>query len=240
MTHLDAFADALITAHKAGTRCAPDSPAPVTPQEAYYVQSRVAAALGPLAGFKCAQKPGEVPIMAPVLNRSDSPIPLNDHMGLELEVGWKIMAPLPTATEPDFDALLTRCILPVPVIELVDTRLNGPIADDPIAKLADFQINNGLIVGTPLVDWDGHDFGTFTARMQAADQMLLEGRAQVPGGSALSTLKTLMAMIGVHCGGIQVGQIVITGSLHPLTYVDTPCQVHGEIDGLGTVAATLV
>lgn len=243
MNHLDAFANALIRAHQSGTRCAPDGPAPATPAEAYFVQTRVVTALGPVAGFKTALKPGQAPIMAPIATRSvfaaGATVPMGDKMGIELEVGWKIIAPLPVASASDLDAKLSRCVLPVPVIELVDTRLRGPVAQDPIAKLADFQINHGLIVGTPLDDWDGRDIGGVTARMQAGDDTLLAGLAEVPGGSAFATLKSLLTEIGMHCSGLQVGQIVITGSLHPLTYVDTPCEVRGQIDGLGSVACTL-
>lgn len=243
MTHLDAFADALIDAHRTGTRCAPDLPAPATPAEAYQVQRRVMATLGPVAGFKTALKPGTAPIMAPIFARhtvaSGATMALGDRMGVELEVGWQIIAPLPAPNDPDFDAALARCVQPVAVIELVDTRLRGPLADDPLAKLADFQINHGLVLGTPPADWDGRDPGIVTARMSVNDDLLLDGQAEVPGGSALATLRALASNIGAHCGGLQVGQIVITGTLHPLTYVSHTAEVRGQIDTLGSVCVTL-
>ena len=243
MNHLDAFADALIGAHQSGSRCAPDGPAPKTHAEAYYIQARVSPALGPVAGFKAALKPGQEPIMSPIVPgsvfESGATVATGDVMGVELEVGWKIIAPLPDPSADDFEAKLCRSVLPVPVIELVNSRLLGPLAEDPIAKLADFQINHGLIIGTPIGDWDGHDIGNIEARMQAGDNIMLDGSADVPGGSALSTLKMLFAKIGTHCGGLQVGQTVITGSLHPLTYIDVSCEVRGQIDGLGAISVTL-
>jgi 2-keto-4-pentenoate hydratase len=246
MTDLNAFADALIAAHRSGTRAAPFAPAPATLAEAYQVQSRIIAGLadlGPVAGFKTARKSAAPPTMAPIRAAyclpSGAEVTLGDEMGIELEVGWKIIAPLPDPAEAGFDAALLRCIQPVPVIELVDTRLSGPRAEDPLAKLADFQINHGLIIGTPLANWEGRDFATVTARMQAGDTQLVDGPAEVPGGSALATLVALLGQIGTHCGGLQVGQIVITGSLHPLTYVRDTCEVRGQIDGLGSVSLTL-
>ncbi|MGY9048998.1 hypothetical protein P775_13290 [Puniceibacterium antarcticum] len=243
MTPFDPFADALIAAHRSGMRSAPDGAVPTTVAEAYYVQSRVIAALGHVAGFKVGLKPGEAAIMAPIRAQhalpSGATVALGDRMGIELEVGWKIIAPLPAPGSDDFDAALERCVQPVPVIELVDTRLSGPLAEDAIAKLADFQINYGLIVGPPLTDWDGRDFGTVTGRMQAGESLFLDGPTEVPGGSALATLKALIAAIGDHCGGLRVGQFVITGSLHPLSYVDAAGEVTGHIDGLGAVSFTL-
>ena len=49
----------------------------------------------------------------------------------------------------------------------------------------------------------------------------------------------LVRMAGDHCGGLQAGQIIITGSLHPLTYVEPGTQVAGRIDGFGDIAVTI-
>ena len=243
MTDLVAFSEALIKAHRTGTGFFSDGLVPATLAEAYSVQSRVAAALGPVAGFKTARKPGQATIMAPILSRFAMPTgaraSLGESVGLELEVGWKIIAPLPSASDVDLDAELRRCVRPVPVIELVGTRLRGPVANDPIAKLADFQINLGVVIGEPLDDWEGDDFGVVNGRMLAGDQILLDGPAEVPGGSAFTAFKTLFAAIGTHCRGLEVGQVVITGSLHPLTYVDKSCEARGWIEGLGAVTVEL-
>jgi 2-keto-4-pentenoate hydratase len=240
---MDSFAAALIAAHRTGARFVPGDAVPVTLDQAYRVQSRVIDALGQVAAFKTALKPGEAPIMAPIRAqhclKTGASVQMGDRMGIELEVGWQIIAPLPASDAPDFDAALRRAILPLPVIELVDTRVEGPLAEDPIVKLADFQINHGLILGKPLDSWDGADFSGVTAGFHAGEQILLAGKATVPGGSALGTLAALIRAIGTHCGGLQVGQVVITGSLHPLTYVNAPCEVAGEIEGLGKVSLTL-
>jgi len=68
---------------------------------------------------------------------------------------------------------------------------------------------------------------------------LLDGATEVPGGSALGTLHALHRAIGDHCGGLQPGQVVITGTIHPLTYVTGDIEVRGEITGLGAVSVSL-
>ncbi len=243
MNDMDRFADALISAHRTGKRFLPDGPVPQTREDAYRVQSRVIDTLGPVLAFKTALKPGDAPIMAPIRSQychtSGASVAMGDRMGIELELGWQIVAPLPAPDVPDFDAALARSVLPVPVIELVDTRVDGPLAEDPMVKLSDFQINHGLILGEPLVSWDGSDFGALTARFEAGSQVILDGQTEIPGGSALGTLGALVREIGGYCGGLQMGQVVITGSLHPLTYVSDACEVSGRIEGLGDVAVSL-
>ena len=211
--------------------------------EALAVQAEVCAGLGAVAGFKVGLKPEGPPIMAPIMAArclpSGARVAVADEMGVELEVGWKIVGPLPAPETEDLEAALAQVVVPVPVIELVDTRLAGAAAADPLAKLADMQVNHGLIVGTPLEGWDGSDFGAVSGRMQAGDLVLLDGESSVPGGSALRTLATLYRHIGNHCGGLQAGQVVITGTLNPLTFVPGHREVAGRIEGLGAVSVTL-
>src|SRR6056297_3322388 len=59
---------------------------------------------------------------------------------------------------------LVRVFRPRVVLELVDTRLTGA-GHDPMLKLADMQINDGLVIGSTPNDWDGGDFGPVEARL---------------------------------------------------------------------------
>lgn len=239
----DAFADALVSAHRTGIRHSPKGAALVTAQDAYSVQERVVLALGGVGGFKTVAAPDQRPPMAPIpaamTFASGARVAMIDKIALELEVGWQIIAPLPAASADDFDAALVRSIRPVPVIELVATRLRGPFADDPLLKLADLQLNHAVIVGAPLSDWDGRDYQTVTARLEANGTEILNGETRVPGGSALGTFRAFVQHVGTHCGGLCVGQVVITGSLAPAEWISAAARVHGQITGLGDVHVTL-
>ena len=240
---MKSFAEELLSAYRAGTRIVPEGALPATMAEALAVQAEVCAALGPVAGFKVGRKPEGPPVMAPIMAArclpSGARVAVADEIGIELEVGWKIIGPLPAPDTEDLAAALGRVVVPVPVIELVDTRLAGEAATDPLAKLADLQVNFGLIVGTPLEAWDGSDIGAVRGRMRAGDRLLLDGDTSVPGGSALSSLAELYRHIGGHCGGLQPGQVVITGMLHPLTYLPGETEIAGQIEGIGAVSVTL-
>jgi 2-keto-4-pentenoate hydratase len=218
---------------------------PANATEAYAVQAAVAAARGRVAGFKTARKPGQSQIMAPIMacDVTDSGARVASRfggpLGVELELGLRILAPLPDPADPGFVAALGACVEPLAVIELVDTRLDGPGTDDPLVKLADAQINASLVIGPVLTGWDGGALTGAAARMRAGDAVLLDGPGHIPGGDARDTLRALAAMAGDHCGGLQPGQVVITGSLHPLTYVAPGTPVEGWIAGCGSVSVTI-
>ncbi len=242
---LSAFIAAMQKAHEAGTRFAPSGAGVELPADrdaCLAVQQAVAAARGGIAGFKVAAGVGAVaPVVAPIavadVVEDGGRAAVRDVLGVELEIGFELLKPLPGSGLPE---PVAEYFVPRPVIELVDTRLEGEGADTPLLKLADMQINAGLVAGAPLTDWDGRDFGAVEARMTAGETVVLDGAATVPGGSALANLALLCEVLGDHCGGLQPGQVVITGSLCGLPYFPAGTEVSGEIAGLGTVAVSLV
>lgn len=234
----------LILARRTGTRFAPTENSPQTVAQAYEIQAGVAGQMGAVGAFKTARKPGEAMIYAPIfaenLVQSGAEVPVSDMMGIELEVGLYIHTDLP----PDHAGLSTSAlaafVTPVVVIELVDTRVTGPLAQDAMVKLADNQVNAGLVVGDHASGWPGADFGAVHAKFTAGSEVILDGAASVPGGSALETFAGLAQHLGQHCGGLKQGQIVITGSLHPLVFVAKGTEVQGQVDGIGAVRVKLI
>lgn len=242
---LEAFAQALIAARQTGVPVPADHPATqaMTEADAYAVQARVAAALGPVGGFKVACKPGQPQILAPILARDVHPsparlaCPAGEKVGVELEIGFRVLAPLPPPGTPDRDARLAACLALVPAIEIVRTRLSGTSA--PLVKLADNQVNGALIVGPETRGWAGRDLSGATGRLTAGETVLMDGRGDVPGGDACAAFKAFEAMLGGRFGGLAPGQVVITGSLCGLPHVAPGCPVRGMLDGLGAVALDL-
>lgn len=238
-----ALAHAILHARRDRQRC-PVVGAPPDAAAAYAVQAAVAAGTGAVGGFKTARKPGAESIMAPIFacdihpGGSQLDSAFGGQLGVELEIGFRVKA-LPDMDGNAVTARLADCLEPLVVIEIVDTRLRGRDSTAPLVQLADNQVNGGLVIGPTLHGWDGRSFGTVQARMMAGDTCLLDGPAQVPGGDALASVTGLLQMVGDHCGGVQVGHVIITGSLHPLTYVDPGTQVSGRIDGIGEIAVTI-
>jgi 2-keto-4-pentenoate hydratase len=241
--HQDKWVEELVAARAIAGRVLPTTPPAPTFEEAYRIQEAVAQRIGSVGGFKTARKDDAPSIMAPIfaadMVASGAHVAVADVMGVELEIGLEIIGDCPA----DMGSLplcdLAALLRPVAVIELVDTRVEGPLSEDPLVKLTDNQINAGLVVGAAMTDWSGADLGTVEAKMQAGPDVILDGRASVPGGSALMTFASLARQIGRHCGGLRRGQIVITGSLHPLVYYPKGTVVQGRIDGIGAVCVTL-
>ncbi|KAA8610242.1 hydratase [Salipiger aestuarii] len=204
------------------------------------IQSRVQRRLGPVSGFKVGARPEGAPSMAPILSaqtwQSGARVPVRDTMGIELEIGFEVIAA--PNTVPDAAADPLRCFRPRIVLELVDSRLSGA-EDDALLKLADMQMNEGVILGPVLDDWDGSDFGTLDATLTCGDTVVVDGPVSAPGGSALGSLSLLCTHVGAHCGGLQVGQVVITGSISGLSYFPGGTEVAGRIDGFGPISCHL-
>lgn len=240
------IAQALIVARQGGPRLSAACAASVnlTFEDAYDVQRRVANEFGPVGGFKFAQRPGQTAIMAPIyaadIYSSGATVPSGGNsVGIELEVGFRILAPLPAPSDPDFSDKLRACMTPLAVIELVQTRLQDDSNASPELRLADNQINGGLVVGADATEWDGGPLGSVSAELYFDDQQVLDGAIKLPFGDAFDCLNTLARMIGEHCGGLQAGQVVITGSLNGLPYLAPGTKIRGHIDGIGGVAVDL-
>ena len=228
-----------IKAHKTGSRISPERHT-LSRSDILAIQSTVMAELGAVAGFKVGRPLDGPPILAPIPTIYCAPNGgtrvVKDKLGVELEVGFELICALPEGAFPeDVQNYFRPCVM----LELVDTRIEDNLAEDADYKFADFQINAGLVKGDALPGWGGSDFGSLTAQLLANGRPVIEGEAIVPGGSALSNLALLVAHLGDHCGGLQVGQIVITGSICGLPYFAAGTDIIGNIDGLGQVSISL-
>lgn len=238
MRTIDTLTKALLDSRNSGSRA--DAYALPSPdyQQALAVQQEVQKRIGKVGGFKVARRAEAPPVIAPIPAQKTFPsgatLPVRDRLGIELEIGFEVIAS--PGTDPMSDA--ARVFRPRIVLELVETRLTGA-ENDALLKLTDMQINDGLVLGPVLQRWKGQDFCTLDARLICGSQTILSGAATVPGGSALANLALLCTHLGDHCGGLQIGQTVITGSLSGLHYFPASTDVVGHIDGFGSISCKL-
>lgn len=241
---IDAWAARLSAAYGTAPVAARPDDGPATPAEAYAIQSRTGPALGPVGGFKTGRKqPEAAPIMAPVraatIWPSGSVIPPQESRlrGFELEIAFRLEHPLPDPTAPGFAARLRAGVVALPALEIVESRLADPEAAGPLWKLADGQSNHGMVLGAPVADWRSLDPVAPQVRLRLDGTPLWAGAAPVPGGDAFDTFVAFARRVGAHCGGLQPGQVVLTGSVTGLAYATAGQRVEGWIAGLGPVAA---
>lgn len=235
----------LLAARNGGPKLPASAGEGLTRARIFAVQETVAAGLGPVGGFKVAC-PSDAPIViAPIMARdiyqtpAEITVPAGEEVGIELEYAFRLIASPPDRDAPDFEARLRAGVELLPAFELVQSRLADPKGAGPAIKMLDNQLNGAVVLGASRRDWQGVDVTRAGARLLLGGETLLDGAARVPGGDAFATLCALARALGGHCGGLQVGQVVITGSLNGLPWVTPPTTAQGRIAGLGEVAMTL-
>ncbi|MDX6749808.1 fumarylacetoacetate hydrolase family protein [Geminicoccaceae bacterium 1502E] len=238
------IADLLLEARWRRMPLAPaeDLPAPASAADAYTIQRLVSGELGPVAAWKVgAASPEAEPGMAPIhlVHASPASLPAAGYhrLGVEVEIAYRIGRDLPARDEPWTREEVAAAIDAVmPAIEVVDTRLAAPLDGEPFWKLADFQLNGGLVVGAPRADWRAVDPLTQPVRLVIDGVTVAEGRGGNPAGDLMRLVTWLAGSAGRVFGGLRRGQIVTTGSLTGLRWVEPGARIGALLDGLGEVS----
>jgi 2-keto-4-pentenoate hydratase len=213
--------------------------------QVYAIQDGVAAAIGPVAGWKVgARTPTADPNPAPLLAGAlvQSPAHFNGkamHMiGVEIEISFHIVKDIaargaPVGREEALAAVGDAFV----GMEVVDTRLADFKSADPEWLLADNQMNHALVVGNSIKDWKTLDWATLPV------SLTIDGRVEVDqrgGLGAVDPVRPLCWMID-HAvrlrGGIRSGQAITTGSWTGLRYYPPDTKARGAFAGLGAVEA---
>jgi 2-keto-4-pentenoate hydratase len=213
--------------------------------DVFAIQSSVMADLGLVGGWKVGRWDADAPLIyAPI--RADLIRPSPDTRqpaecrlrGLELEVAFRIDTPLPAADVPDFLPKLAAAVTPLPTFEVVDSRLADPQGASPLWRLADFQLNAGLIYGAALTSsWQPKDFANPVVQLTADGKDVVSGPATLNTGTPFGMLADLVRECR-HCGGVQPGQIVTTGSFTGLRFFPAGTTLSGTIAGMAPITAS--
>lgn len=242
----DPLAEALIAARSGGSKLALAPGTQLPRHRVLAVQTEVASRLGPVGAFKVACPRNAPVVMAPIFAKDiySSPARLSvatgEPVGVELEYAFRLIAPLPDPAQDNFEQRLRASVELLPVIEVVQSRLADPDKADGSVKMLDNQLNGALVLGPPCRAWQKqHDTTSAIAHLRLGDEVVLDGAADVPNGDAFKTLCIFVRTLGEHCGGLQIGQVVITGSLNGLPWRMPPFDVDGRIQGLGSIKLSL-
>jgi 2-keto-4-pentenoate hydratase len=244
----EAMAARLVAAHRGGALvdAAAVGRGPRTFEDAFAVQRLVMGEIGPVGGYKTSNAAaGEAVVLAPIPAAHIRPSPAwygageMRRVGIELEIAFRIDDRLPSPSAPYFEEMLRAAVSLVPAIEMVDTRLADLEEAPALVKMADNQSGFGLVVGEPIRDWAGIDVAGPEISFTVDGRQIGSRSGAVPGGTAFKALVGLVRAIGDHCGGLQTGQYVTTGSLSGLHWIEKGSEVEGAIAGIGRVAVTV-
>jgi len=235
----------LLEARRSGVQMAP--PFALPDRDAVYaIQDGVAAASGPVAGWKVgARTPTAEPNPAPLLAGALVPSPARFdgtamHMiGVEIEISFHIARDIAARDKAVGREEALAAVGDAFVgMEVVDTRLANFQQADPEWLLADNQMNHALVIGDGVKDWARLDWPDLQVRLVIDGNIIVDQRG---GLGAVDPVRPLAWMID-HAvrrrGGIRQGQAITTGSWTGLRYFPPGTQARGEFSGLGAVEAT--
>jgi 2-keto-4-pentenoate hydratase len=233
----------LVKARRSRTLVATGDVALRSEGDAYSVQAAVFAALWPgarPAGWKAGGpsdkvEPTAAPIPAENLLHSPASV-AGAHMrmlGVEAEVAFRLAKDLPPRTRPYSARSVAAAVGEVLVaIELCDTRLANWKKTSGLWKLADFQNNDALVIGSGTKEWQKIDFlkqevefriGTRVARARGAHSF----------GNPFRVLPWLVRHAAKRGYGLHAGDVITTGAWTGLEIAKVGDEVTARFPGIG-------
>lgn len=154
-------------------------------------------------------------------------------IGVEAEVAFRFAKDLPPRGRPYSERSIAAAIGEVVVtIELCDTRLADWKNTSSAWKLADFQNNAALVVGTGTRDWHKIDF-----LQQEVEFRIGERVARAKGAHSFGNPFRLLPWLIKHCAkrglGLHAGDVVTTGAWTGLELARPGDEVVARFPGIG-------
>lgn len=213
--------------------------------EAYAVQTRVQEIVGANTGaWKVGGPLSGQPMMAPIFVQDvmTTPVSLDSWqpVGIECEIAFVLATDLPSRAKSYSSTEVEAAIEAVlPVVETVTARLNGFMNAPVYWKLADNQVNGGLVLGPKHKNFTAAMWQQASVRLLANGREIKRGVGANPGGDSLGLLTWLANHIGDHAGGLKAGQVVTTGSYTGLDMFEPGTAIEADFGQLGRIEITI-
>ena len=222
MQQLLEAANLLLNARRSHTPIA-DLPVELQPQsleEAAIVHGIMAAAFGPIGGWKIgAGSPDATPFFAPMplawMARSGTLLagPRFRYRVLEAEIAFLLGKDLPARAKPySLDEVVAAIASCHPIIEELESGLTDPKAAAHLSMLADLQMHGGFIHGPACPNWKKIDFKTETVTLAIDGKLQVERTGSNTSGDLMRLLPFLANEGAARAGGLKAGQWITTGS----------------------------
>lgn len=240
-----------VEAHRCKCRF-PSHAAPVldSVEDVYRVQNEVLAALSPgarAAAWKVSPpRAGADPTAAPIpparCHHSPARLAAADfHMlGIEVEIAFRMGRDLPLRSAPyaaeEVFAAVDAALI---AIEVCDTRLADWEDAPPLWRLADFQSNGALILGSAVPAWRGVDFKAQAAQLWVDGRLVVEASGSHPVGEPWRLLPWTAAHVARRGGGLHQGDVVTTGTWTGMHRARPGDEIEARFPGLGEARLTI-
>jgi 2-keto-4-pentenoate hydratase len=228
--------------------------------DGYDIQARLAAWLtahgqGGLAGYKIGATakgmqdvlgvPGPVygHILAGNLYRPADTVACNRGCGpgVECEIAFRLGGDLaPSSTPFTRDDVAARIDAAMPAIEIVENRYGDFRACGIALLAADDFFHKACVPGDAITAWRAIDLPACAGRVSVNGEPVETGHGRAVLGHPLDAVVWLADRLAARNTGLKAGQIVMTGSMTPVHWIDSwPSAIEIAIEGLGASSVNL-
>jgi 2-keto-4-pentenoate hydratase len=216
---LQQTANLLLDARRTGVTLTelPAELVPDGPEEISFVQDRVAAAFGPVGGYKIGAPsleatPTFAPMPAAWIAPSGSTIATARYRGIECEIALLVGRDLPPRSTPySRDEVLDAMASCHPAIEILESAFTEPVLSTPGCQ-SDIQTHGGFLYGPAFEGWRTLDFSREHVVL-SIDGVVRADRTGSNTSGDLLRLPVYLANEGsASTGGLKAGQWITTGS----------------------------
>jgi 2-keto-4-pentenoate hydratase len=209
--------------------------------EAYFIQDTIAAAYGPVGGWKVGAPTAEAtPIFAPMplawITASGSTLLGNRYRGLEAEIAFLVGQDLPPRATPytreETLAAMASCH---PAIEVLESGFTDPMTASKLASMSDLQMHGGFVYGAAVEGWQHIDFHAETVMLAVDGVIRVERTGSNTSGDLLRLLPWLANEGAARTGGLLAGQWITTGSWTGYTLADAGATAAVDFGAAGHV-----
>ena len=166
---------------------------------------------------------------------------LDSRPGIECEIAFRIGDDLPPLAAPyTRDHVAGVIDAAIPAIEIVENRY-GDFRHCSLALLtADDFFHKACVLGDPVPDWREIDLPQTVGRTSINGEWVETGRGSDVLGHPLEAVVWLANKLAERGTGLKAGQIVMTGSMTPVHWIDgVASQTSIEITELDKSSVTL-
>jgi 2-keto-4-pentenoate hydratase len=215
---------------------------PMTLDEAYFVQDRLALAYGEIGGWKVgAPSPDAMPMFAPMPRAwiASNHAELGGRhrfRGLEAEIAFQMGKDLPPRekaySRDEVAAAIASCH---PAIEVIESGLTDPLKATKLSMIADLQMHGAFVYGAAVANWQAIDFSKEHVVLAVDGVVRVDRTGSNTSGDLMRLLPWLANEGAVRTGGLKAGQWITTGSWTGLTLAIASSSVNVQFSSAGEV-----
>jgi 2-keto-4-pentenoate hydratase len=213
--------------------------------EAYAIQYEIAKSFGPIGAWKVGlpkgtEEPRATPIPSVYCIPSGGHWPATGPTRIEVELALKLGNALPTRALPYERADIFQAISSAHVaFELLGARFVDKKLVAPLTLLADGQSNAGIVVGEVIPNWTSLDLTTLDMVLTVEGAVVQKSEGGPSFDRSIEAVVWLANHAAEQVGGLQAGQVILTGARIGPTSVAAHKSIQAEAAGAATVSALL-